>query len=157
MCEVFSKMATFFCFTNQFFDYIAQSIFRFIFRYYNINIFSSKYGFCKKLLQYKWTSDQLNTFVFTFFSRSVRTKVFHILERQHYKLFHTLQDLQMSWTEITKEFVYLFAYFCFVYFQVLYNWAWGTRQAENEWPNVRSFSQNGGLPLPALWHGWQRR
>ena len=28
---------------------------------------SLKYGFCKKLLQYKWTSDQLNTFVLTFF------------------------------------------------------------------------------------------
>ena len=26
-----------------------------------------KYGFCKKLLRYKWTSVQLNTFVFIFF------------------------------------------------------------------------------------------
>ena len=25
-----------------------------------------KYGFCKKLLRYKWTSDQLNTFFLTF-------------------------------------------------------------------------------------------
>ena len=37
--------------------------------------------------------------------------LFSFSERQHYKLFHALRDHQMSWTEFTKEFVYLFVYF----------------------------------------------
>ena len=41
-----------------------------------------RYGFCKKLLRYKWTSDQLNTFFLTFWlvccvtSQKVRKKVY---------------------------------------------------------------------------------
>ena len=42
-----------------------------------------KYGFCKKLLRYKWTSDQLNPFVLLF-SRSAVTVT-------SYKI-HTLED-----------------------------------------------------------------
>ena len=38
-------------------------------------------------------------------------QIYFLLERQHYKLFHALRDLQMSWTVFTKEFVYLFVYF----------------------------------------------
>ena len=37
--------------------------------------------------------------------------LFFFSERRHYKLFHALRDLQMSWTEFTKEFVYLLVYF----------------------------------------------
>ena len=49
-----------------------------------------KYGFCKKLLQYKWTSDQLNTFFLTFWlvtqqpSQKVREKVFNWSEDHLY-------------------------------------------------------------------------
>ena len=46
------------------------------------------YGFCKKLLRYKWTSDQLNPFVLSFFSRSgkkVRTKGFNWSEVHSYE------------------------------------------------------------------------
>ena len=37
--------------------------------------------------------------------------IYFSLERRRYKLFHALSDLQMSWTEFTKEFVCLFVYF----------------------------------------------
>ena len=44
----------------------------------NVYLKALLYGFCKRLLGYKWTSDQLNTFFLTFFSRSVlRKKVFN--------------------------------------------------------------------------------
>ena len=44
------------------------------------HLYELKYGFCKKLLWYKWTSDQLNTFFLTFRlqqkpSQKVRKKV----------------------------------------------------------------------------------
>ena len=50
-----------------------------------------KYGFCKKLIWYKWTSDQLNTFVLTFFpdqhwsGQKVRKKVFNWSEVHLYR------------------------------------------------------------------------
>ena len=55
---------------------------------WSLNPIILKYGFCKKLLRYKWTSarDQLNTFVLTFFQisadqcwsgKKVWTKVFN--------------------------------------------------------------------------------
>ena len=53
-----------------------------------------KYGFCKKLLQYKWTSGQLNTFFRTFWTgllcvvpvQKVREKVFNWSEVHLYRL-----------------------------------------------------------------------
>ena len=52
-----------------------------------------KYGFCKKLLQYKWTSGQLNTFFRTFWTgllcvvpvQKVREKVFNWWEVHLYR------------------------------------------------------------------------
>ena len=53
-----------------------------------------KYGFCKKLHRYKWTSDQLNTFVLTFcpdqhWSGQKVRKKFICIEVTSYKI-HTL-------------------------------------------------------------------
>ena len=60
--------------------------------YYNyILLRLLKYGFCKKLLRYKWTSDQLNTFFLTFWlvtqqtSQKVRKKVFNWSEAHLYQ------------------------------------------------------------------------
>ena len=50
-----------------------------------------KYGFCKNLLRYQWTSDKLNTFVLTFFpnqhwsGQKVRQKVFNWSEVHLYR------------------------------------------------------------------------
>ena len=55
--------------------------------------------------------------------------IYFSLERRRYKLFHALSDLQMSWTEFTKEFVYLFVYFWkllehFRTFWKIWIWIW---------------------------------
>ena len=50
-----------------------------------------KYGLCKKLLRYKWTSEQLNTFFLTFWlvccvtSQKVRKKVFNWSDAHVYR------------------------------------------------------------------------
>ena len=50
-----------------------------------------KYGFCKKLLRYKWTSDQLNIFFLTFWGQKCSTgQRFTCTEVTSYKI-HTLE------------------------------------------------------------------
>ena len=85
-----------------------------------ISIFLLKYGFCKKLLRYKWTFDQLNTFLLTFCpdqcwsGKKVRTKVFNWSEVHLYRsnflqnpyfsyLFSFPRHLQYILTEFKQE------------------------------------------------------
>ena len=74
---------------------------------------SLKYGFCKKLLWYKWTSDQFNTFVFTFCpdqcwsGQKVKTKVLNWSEVHLYRSnflqnpYFSTQCSNPSWAELT--------------------------------------------------------
>ena len=68
-----------------------------------VYLYELKYGFCKKLLRYKWTSDQFYTFVFTFFPDQQK---FICIEVTSYKI-HTLAGLKwprlLSWKEYEYE------------------------------------------------------
>ena len=73
-----------------------------------------KYGFCKKLLRYKWTSDQLTTFVLTWLvccvtSQKVRKKVFNWSEVHLYRsnfLQNPYFNLQRTFGRISSHFLY---------------------------------------------------
>ena len=74
-----------------------------------------KYGFCKKLLRYKWTSDQLNTFFLTFWlvtqqTSQVRTKVVNWSEVHLYRS-NFLQNPYFSCFPIRTRFT-LWPKFC---------------------------------------------
>ena len=67
-----------------------------------LNLHLLKYGFCKKLLRYKWTSDKLNTFFLTFWlvcyvtSQNVKKKVFNCSEVHLYRS-NFLQNPYFTW------------------------------------------------------------
>ena len=77
--------------------------------------FQLKYGFCKKLLWCKWTSDQLNTFVLTFFQTSTDLdkkwgkkcstgQRFIWIEVTFYNI-HTLANKQGIWIKQGSSFI----------------------------------------------------